>query len=80
MAKSTAYTERDEYKDNPLIRCFLSEDDQKGKAFGITNARRILANVADIRQFVNEHYDGSPAPKAKAKRKTKAKAKKRTRR
>ncbi len=44
-----------EYKGNPIISLKSSEDDKFPFSFGLTKAKKILANVKAIKDFVSSN-------------------------
>lgn len=47
--------ERGEYKGNPMIILKDGEDDKYPFSFGLTKAKKILANIDEIKAFVEEN-------------------------
>ena len=54
--------ERSEFKGKPVLILRRSEDDKYPFAFGLSKAKLILENLADIQKFVAES-DEEPQPK-----------------
>jgi hypothetical protein len=48
-------TKISDYKGNPIISCALDDADKHPHTFGLGKARRILANIEDIKKFVAEN-------------------------
>ena len=49
--------EKTEYRGNPVIILKRSESDRFPMYFGLSKARLILDNVADIKKFVEENTE-----------------------
>ena len=59
---------RGEYQGKPVISLVKTEDDKYPFTFGAAKARLILANIDEIRKFVEECDSGKPMTPPPAKK------------